>query len=199
MVDPSGNVTRLVQQWSDGEDGALDALVHLVYDDLRVIAHRHLRIMEGDATLHTTALVHEAYLRLEGVDGGTWKSRGHFFAFCSKAMRHVLIDYARRRQAAKRGGDLARVPLEEVEGSFDTEVVQVLAVDEALQRLSRHDKRMAGIVECRFFGGLTVAETAEALEVSTRTIEREWVRARVYLQGLLEPGEDRHGPAADIP
>lgn len=198
MSDSKGSITRLVQQWSDGEDGALDALVHLVYDDLRLIARRHLRTMEGDATLHTTALVHEAYLRLEGVDGGTWKSRGHFFAFCSKAMRHVLIDYARRRQAAKRGGDLARVPLEEVPGSFDAEVVQVLAVDEALQRLSRHDQRMAGIVECRFFGGLTVAETAEALQVSTRTVEREWARARVYLQRLLEPGDDRHGPAADI-
>lgn len=198
MADPSGNITRLVQRWSDGEEGALDALMDLVYDDLRVIAQRHLRRTEADSTLHTTALVHEAYLRLDGVNGGTWKSRGHFFAFCSKAMRHVLIDYARRRQAAKRGGDRARVPFEEVPASFDAEVVQVLAVDRALQRLARHDERMARIVECRFFGGLAVAETAEALEVSTRTIEREWARARVYLQRLLESGDDRRGPAAGI-
>lgn len=198
MVDSSGKITRLVQRWSEGEEGALDALVELVYDDLRVIAHRHLRRAEGDSTLHTTALVHEAYLRLEGVDGGTWKSRGHFFAFCSKAMRHVLVDYARRRQATKRGGDKARVPLEEVPGSLDADVVQVLAVDEALQRLARHDERMARIVECRFFGGLAVPETAEALQVSTRTVEREWARARIYLQRILDPGDDRHEPAADI-
>lgn len=199
MEDSRGSVTRLVQRWSEGEDGALDALIDLVYDDLRVIAHRHLRSTDGDPTLHTTALVHEAYLRLEGVEGGTWESRGHFFAFCSKAMRHVLIDYARRRRAAKRGGDQARVPLEEVPGSLDAEVVEVLAVNEALERLARHDERMARIVECRFFGGLTVAETAEALEVSTRTVEREWTRARIYLQRLLESGEDGPRPAADAP
>lgn len=199
MADDAGSITRLVQQWSEGKDGALDALIDLVYDDLRAIAHRHLRTLDGEPTLRTTVLVHEAYLRLDGVCGGAWESRGHFFAFCSTAMRHVLIDYARRHQAAKRGGDRARVPLEEVPGSVDAEVVQVLAVDEALQRLSHHDPRMAGIVECRFFGGLTVAETAEALEVSARTIEREWARARVYLQRLLEPGDDCHGPAAGIP
>lgn len=198
MADPSGNVTRLVQRWSDGEEGALDALIGLVYDDLRVIAHRHLRRAEADSTLHTTALVHEAFMRLEGADGGTWRSRGHFFSFCSKAMRHVLIDYARRRQAEKRGGDMARVSLEEVPGSLDAEVVQVLAVDRALQHLARHDERMARIVECRFFGGLEVAETAEALGVSTRTIHREWARARVYLQRLLEPGEDGKGPEEGI-
>ncbi|MEX2471189.1 MAG: ECF-type sigma factor [Gemmatimonadota bacterium] len=191
MADSTGSITRLVQQWSDGEDGALDALVHLVYDDLRVIAHHHLRTMEDDSTLHTTALVHETYLRLDGVHGGAWKSRGHFFAFCSTAMRRVLIDYARRHQAAKRGRERTRVPLEEVPGPFDAEVVQVLAVDEALRRLVKHDERMATIVECRFFGGLTVAETAEALEVSTRSIEREWARARVYLHRLLEPGSER--------
>lgn len=184
MADPTGDITRLVQRWSDGDEAALDDLVNLVYDDLRVIAHRHLRQSNGDLTLHTTALVHEVYFRLEGVDGGTWKSRGHFFAFCSGAMRHVLIDYARRRQAAKRGGDRRRVPLEEVP-TLDAEVVEVLAVDRALQRLAQHDERMAKIVECRFFGGLAVGETAEALGVSTRTIEREWTRARTYLHRLL--------------
>lgn len=185
MEESRGRITLLAQKWGRGDDEALDELVDLVYEDLRIIAHRHLRRTRDDATLRTTALVHEAFLRLAGVDSGTWKSRGHFFAFCSKAMRAVLIDYARRQDATKRGGKFDRVPLDEKVAALENEIQDVLIVDEAVRRLADHDARMARIVECRFFGGLTVGETAEALGVSKRTIEREWRRARTYLHRLL--------------
>lgn len=197
MEDSRGRITRLAQRWSEGDDEALSELVDLVYDDLRIIAHRHMRRRDGDSTIQTTALVHEAFLRLAKGDSGSWKSRGHFFAFCSKAMRHVLIDYARGRQAAKRGGNQAPVSLDGEVAAFEDEIVHVLAVHEALDRLAEHDERMARIVECRYFGGLTVAETAEALDVSKRTIERAWTRARTYLHRLLAPGAGPHGSSPE--
>ncbi len=205
MDDARGEITRLVQQWSEGDESALDGLIELAYDDLRVIAHRHLRRSRGDQTLQTTALVHEVYMRLAGVDEGAWATRAHFFAFCSKAMRRILIDYARRQQAAKRGGDRVRVPLTDQVASLDAEIAEVLAVDQALETLARHDERLAQIVECRFFGGLTVPETAEALDLSTRTVERDWVRARAYLYRMLrtdeeegEAGAEGGAPGADV-
>lgn len=192
-----GEITRLASQWSDGDEHAFDRLIELVYDDLRRLAHHHLELGARDAVLDTTALVHEAYLKLAKLEDGTWRGRAQFFAFCSKAMRRILIDYARRRQAAKRGGTRVRVPLVEDVAAVDTDVSEILAVEDALQRLEQRNVRMSRIVECRFFGGMSVRETAEALNTSTRTVEREWARARAYLYRALEAaGESADTEAA---
>lgn len=181
-----GEITRLAQRWSEGDDEAFDQLVELVYDDLRQIAHRHLANARRGHPVDTTALVHEAYLKLADVEGGVWEGRAQFLAFCSKAMRHILIDYARRRSAAKRGGERIQVPLRDDSAVVEAEVHRMLEIEEALRRLERHNERMARIVECRFFGGMSVADTSEALGTSTRTVEREWARARAYLHEELE-------------
>lgn len=180
-----GEITQLVRQWSGGDAEAFDQLIALVYDDLRRIAHHHLRAARG-GTVDTTALVHEAYLKLARVQGGSWDGRAQFFAFCSKAMRHILIDYARRRSAVKSGGDQTRVPLTENTAIVEAEVTRMLGVEEALRELEKHDARMGRIVECRFFGGMSVPDTAEALGTSPRTVEREWARARAYLYAALQ-------------
>lgn len=179
-----GEITQLVRQWSGGDAAAFDQLIALVYDDLRRIAHHHLRAARG-GTVDTTALVHEAYLKLARVQGGSWDGRAQFFAFCSKAMRHILIDYARRRAAVKSGGDQTRVPLTENTAIVEAEVTRMLGVEEALRELEKRDARMGRIVECRFFGGMSVPDTAEALGTSPRTVEREWARARAYLYAAL--------------
>lgn len=191
-LDPerAGEITRLASAWSRGEEGALDRLIEAVYDDLRALARRHLRVGERDALVDTTVLVHEAYLRLAGVDGATWESRAQFFAFCSKAMRRILIDFARRRRADKRGGDRVRVPLSDDAASVEARIDDILVVDDVLRRLEARSPRMAAVVECRFFGGLSVDETAEALDASPRTVEREWARARRYLQAALAGEEE---------
>lgn len=185
MTDDKGQITRLVGRWSDGDDEAFDQLIELVYDELKILARHHLRSNDRDGVVDTTVLVHEAYLRLAKVGEGDWEGRAQFFAFCSKAMRRILIDFARRRMAQKRGGDPIRIPLKEDLASVDAEASDILALDGALQRLEQRHPRMSRIVECRFFGGMTVAETAEALKASTRTVEREWSRARVYLRQAL--------------
>lgn len=192
MTHPDRAITQLVRQWSGGDDEAFERLIELVYPDLRRIAGRHLRLGEGSGTIDTTALVHEAYLKLAGAGGrnGEWPSRAHFFAFCSKAMRRILIDYARRRSAERRGGDLIRVPLDANLVALNREATEILALDQAMRELEALDPRMVRIVECRFFGGLSVLETAEAIDVSTRTVEREWTRARAYLRQMLQVEED---------
>jgi len=185
MNHDKGEITRLVSAWSDGDDDAFDRLIELVYDDLRGLAHHHLGLGARDDVVDTTVLVHEAYLKLAKVEGGSWRSRAQFFAFCSKAMRRILIDFARRRQTDKRGGTRVRVPLMEDTAAVDADISEILAVEDALQQLERRNARMARIVECRFFGGMSVPETAEALDTSTRTVEREWARARAYLHKAL--------------
>lgn len=185
-----GDITRLVEQWRSGDEEAFRRLIDLVYDDLRRIAHRHIRADRSDHTIQTTALVHEAYVKLAQQQDGAWPTRGHFFAFASRAMRHILIDYARRRQALKRGGARIRVPLTEGVEVADVEIAELLTLDEALDKLAQHSERMARIVECRFFGGLSVAETAETLDLSIRTVERDWTRARVYLHQAMGPAVD---------
>jgi RNA polymerase sigma factor (TIGR02999 family) len=184
-----GEITQLVRQWSEGDADAFDRLIDLVYDDLRSIAHRHLAVGARGGTVDTTALVHEAYLKLARVEGGTWDCRAQFFAFCSKAMRRILIDFARRRSAAKAGGGQVRVPLTEDSAVVEAEVTRMLGVEEALQLLEQRDPRMGRIVECRFFGGMSVPDTAEALGTSPRTVEREWARARAYLYAALQTDE----------
>jgi RNA polymerase sigma factor (TIGR02999 family) len=184
-----GEITQLVERWSSGDETAFDRLIELVYGDLRQIAHRHLRLDRPDHTINTTALVHEAYLKLAQHQEGVWRSRAHFFAFASRAMRHILIDYARHRHAQKRGGRRIQVPLTENVAAIDVEVAELLALEDALERLAQRSPRMAQVVECRFFGGLSVAETAEALDASVRTVERDWTRARAYLQQALGHGD----------
>jgi RNA polymerase sigma factor (TIGR02999 family) len=160
-----------------------------------VIAHKHLLSERSDHTLTTTALVNEAYVALSGRTGPAWQGRSQFFALLSKVMRHVLIDYARRRQAVKRGGAEVRVPLDENTMGTDADVFELLAVNRALDQLATRDARLVEIVECRFFGGMAEAEIAEALGVSTRTVERSWRKARAYLHTVLSadapPATDR--------
>jgi len=185
-----GEITRLAQSWSQGDEAAFDQLISLAYEDLRAIARRHLRLGSSRESIDTTALVHEAFIKLTGVEDGEWEGRAQFFAFCSKTMRHILTDFARRRAAEKRGGTLVRVPLTEAAAAVDEEVTEMLALEEALLALEKRNPRMARIAECRFFGGLSVSETAAALSTSTRTVEREWARARAYLYQALaqDPG-----------
>lgn len=185
MSSVSADITMLVARWSRGDEGAFDELMERVYPELRGLAHGQLRRGNRARTVSTTVLVHEAYLRLSGSSGGEWPDRAHFFAFCAKAMRHVLIDFARARGAEKRGGGRIRVTLTEDSEIVEAQALEVLALDEALCRLAERDARMARIVECRFFGGMSVSETADALDTSTRTVEREWARARAYLQHAL--------------
>lgn len=183
----SATVTQLLLDARAGDEGAFERLWPLVYDELRRLAHAQLRRERPGHTLITTGLVHEAYLKLASFEEGAWRSRAHFFAFCSKAMRRILIDQARRRDAVKRGGDRIRVPLTpEIRGEKD-DTADLLELLEALEGLEKRHPRMARIVECRFFGGMSVSETAQVLEVSVRTVERDWTRARAYLYEALTP------------
>jgi RNA polymerase sigma factor (TIGR02999 family) len=184
--DPE-DLAALVERWTRGDREAFDRLTEVLYDDLRAIAHRHLRTERPDHTLTTTALVHEAWVELSGRTGPAWRGRAQFFALLSRIMRNVLVDYARRRQADKRGGSDIRVPLDENAARVDAEVFELLRVNQALEQLEARDKRLAAVVECRFFGGMPEAQIAEALGVSARTVERDWRRARAYLYALLSP------------
>ncbi len=187
---PDDDLSLLVQQWNEGDPNAFDRIVEFVYDDLRQVAHRHLRSERPDHTLSTTALVHEAYAQLSSRTAPAWRGRPQFFALLSKVMRHVLIDYARRRRATKRGGDDVRVPLDEGRTSDDAELFDLLALDQAIDQLEAHNEQLARVVECRFFGGMQEAQIAEVLGVSTRTVERSWVRARLYLHAALTHGAE---------
>lgn len=163
----------------------VDRLLPLIYDELRQMAHRQLRRERGDHTLNTTALVHEAYLKL--VDQAQVSARGqtYFFGAASRAMRQVLIDYARRRKREKRGGDQERLPLEDKFFAVEAFAAELIDLDEALDRLAALNPRHAQVVECRFFGGLSVEETARVLDVSERTVKHDWALARAWLYRTL--------------
>jgi RNA polymerase sigma factor (TIGR02999 family) len=165
---------------------SVDETVALAYQELRAIAHLRLMATAPGGTLSTTALVHEAYLKL--VDGSPTglRDRAHLLALASLAMRHVLIDRARERSTVKRGGEPKRITLDEAELSVDEEPEAVLQLNDALDRLAAFEPRLARVVECRFFGGLTESETADALGVTVRTVQRDWVKARVLLKRALE-------------
>lgn len=180
-------MTRLLEAYSAGDESVVDRLIPLVYSDLRRLAHRRLRSEPADLTLDTTALVHETYLNLVDQTRCDWNDRAHFFAVASRLMRRVLIDYARKKKAEKRGGGAVRVTLQEEMAATDPGFGDLLALDDALEELAAHHERMGRVVECRFFGGMTVEETAAALNVSTRTVERDWTRARAYLKRALRP------------
>ena len=168
-----------------GRRDTLDSLMPVVYDQLRQIAHRQLAIREQGATLSTTGLVHEAYLKLVDQSRIAWGDRAHFFALASVAMRHVLVDRARARLSQKREGNLQRVTLDNVQIADDDQPEALLELNDAVAHLAEVEPRLARVVECRFFGGLSEEETAEALGVTTRTVQRDWVKARMLLRRAL--------------
>jgi RNA polymerase sigma-70 factor (ECF subfamily) len=180
-----GDITSLLAQWRNGDKQALDALVPLVYDELHRIAHAHLRGERIDHPLQTTALVHEAYVRLVDITRLTFDSRTHFFAMAARLMRQVLVDHARRERAVKRGGGVTIRSLDGVDAAVSENMVDVLALDAALHDLEALDSRLCRVVELKYFAGLTIDETAAALELSPVTIERDWAMAKAWLYKRL--------------
>ena len=187
-VSPQNEVTRLLDALQLGDRAALDRLVPLVYAELHALAHGQRQRWQGDHTLDTTALVHEAYLKLVDQSRASWESRGHFLATAAKAMRHILINYARDRRAEKRGGHQPKLSLEELSEGLggaavlsDDRAELLIALDVALTKLEQVNERQSRIVECRFFGGLTIEETAAALGISTASVSRGWALAQVRL------------------
>lgn len=188
-----GDVTRLLEAVRAGDRESLDEVFALIYDELKEIAGRQRRRWRGNHTLDTTSLVHEAYVRLVGQAELAAENRAHFSALAARAMRHILVDYARQRDARKRGGGLERMPLEALDGpeaglkiSEDGSGL-LLELDAALDRLEQVDERSARVVEQRFFGGLTIEETAAALGISARTVKRDWAVAQAWLRREMQP------------
>jgi RNA polymerase sigma factor (TIGR02999 family) len=174
-------VTELLIQWRKGDQQALNQLMPLVYDELRKLASRYLRRERPGHTLQTTALVHEAYLKLVDQRDANWENRLQFFAVAARLMRRILVDYARRRCASKRGGDVYKLSLDEALVPSEEKDGELLALDEALDRLAAIDSQQSRVVELRVFAGLTLEETAEALNISPRTVRREWTMAKAWL------------------
>jgi RNA polymerase sigma factor (TIGR02999 family) len=205
---PDQPVTQLLAKWRGGNEQALGELTGLVYQELRSLAQRHLRRERPNHTIQRTALVHEAFVRLVNQQSVDWQSRAHFFGLASNLMRRILVDHARARLASKRGGGIVAVSLDEITNPTEPEdsgastspsyaepgVVDgetdddVTAIDEALTRLAALDERQAKIVEMRYFGGLTIEETAQALDISDATVKREWTLARAWLRRELSKG-----------
>jgi RNA polymerase sigma factor (TIGR02999 family) len=196
MVSAPG-ITQLLIEWRNGNPAALDQLIPLVYGELQLIAQSHLSCQGNGHTLQTADLVHEAYLRLVRQQETDWQDRAHFFAVAAQIMRHLLVDHARAKHRAKRGGDTIQLALKEEfvkqPGQNGEPAIDLLALDEALDRLGQHDARKCRIVELRYFGGLSVEETAEALGVSAITVKREWLKAKVWLVQFLNGGRDASG------
>jgi RNA polymerase sigma factor (TIGR02999 family) len=190
MKTPSGDVTRLLLQWNRGDAAALERLIPLVAGELRRLAAHHLRRERAGHTLQPTALVNEAYLRLVDSRGMAWQDRAHFFGIASRLMRQILVEHARRRMSGKRGGGARQVTLEEWVAVEHPRAVDVLALEEALGRLAAIDARKAPVVELKFFGGLSVEETAEVPGVSAGTALRDWAMARAWLLRELGGGGD---------
>lgn len=193
-TDPShlATIDHLLHRLADGDRAAFDMLLPLVYDELHHLAAHHRRKWSGDDTLNTTAIVHEAYLRLAGAPEPEWRSQPHFMAVASRAMRHILLDHAREQQRQKRGGGQKRIPWHEVEAAIhggsnaaDAGADALVALDDALRRLEQHDARQSRIVECRFFGGMSIQETGEALGISPATVKRGWTMAQAWLHREL--------------
>jgi|SRR5581483_6257821 len=184
--DPSSEVSALLLAWSEGDETALARLTPLVYQELRRLAHRQMKREWAHETLQTTALVNEAWLRLMGAQRVRWQDRAHFFAISAKLMRRILVDYARRRNV-KRGGGVPHVPLEQADVPISVNL-NLLALDELLNALERFDSRKAKVVELRFFGGLSVEEVAEVLNIAPITVIRDWNHARAWLYTELAKG-----------
>jgi RNA polymerase sigma-70 factor (ECF subfamily) len=181
MTFSTPDLTELLSDWQQGDQRALAKLTPLVYDELRRIAHRYVQRERNGHTLETTALVNEAYLRLAGQKKIGWQNRSHFFAFTAQVMRHLLIDHARRRRFAKHGGEAAQIPLAEAELMSQDRARELVDLDEALRELAQLDLRKSRVVELRYFGGLSLEETAAVLDVSVMTVRREWRAAKAWL------------------
>jgi RNA polymerase sigma-70 factor (ECF subfamily) len=188
MAPAAGHVTQLLADVQDGRPNAAPQLFPLVYEELRRLARRQMRSERSDHTLQATALVHEAYFRLVNQPERTWQNRTHFIRIAAQVMRRMLIDYARARRTDKREGGLQRVPLEEPLLLTEEQSDELLALNEALERLAQFDPRQSRVVELRFFGGLTVEETAEALGMSPKTVKRDWSVARAWLHREVTKG-----------
>ena len=186
---PGHQITQLLVRWREGDQRALDELMPLVYDELRRLAAHYMRGERPGHTLQTSALVNEAYLRLAGQEEIQWQSRAHFFAIAAQAMRRILVDHARRRGGQKRGGGAPKVALDEALIISADRAAEVVALDEALTRLAEVDPRKSRVVELRFFGGLSVEDTAEVLSVSPGTVMREWTFIKAWLKREITGGE----------
>ena len=184
------SLTQLLTAAGEGEESAREQLWGLIYDELRRMAHRQMADEAPGRTLQTTALIHEAYLRLGAGQNIQWADRRHFFAAAAEAMRRIRVDDARKRGALKRGGGRPPLHLEEEPAVFDQDPTEVLAIDEALEKLKRSAPRQADVVKLRYFAGLTVDETADALEISRRTVDLEWRLARAWLHRELKEIDD---------
>lgn len=186
-------VTQVLIDWSNGDRAAADRLMPLIYDELRQIARGYLQGERADHTLQATGLVHEAYLRLVDQTTTTWQNRAHFFGVAAGVMRRVLVDHARRHRTEKRGGTWDKLEFDEALAPGFSRRVDLVALDDALQDLAKRDPRQSQIVELRFFGGLTTEEAAEVLDVSPRTVKREWRRAKAWLRREIIGKEEKPG------
>jgi RNA polymerase sigma factor (TIGR02999 family) len=185
QVPHTPEITNLLREWGEGDDAALDELFPLVYDELHRQARNYLRGERPGHTLQTTALLHEAYLRLAGYERGRWENRFQFFAFAAKLMRHVLVDHARAKQREKRGAGALKISLADLNLVTPEPDLDLLALNEALDRLNKIDQQQVRVVELRYFGGLSLEETADALEISRATAARDWNVARAWLHREL--------------
>jgi len=183
-------VTELLVRWNEGDLASRDALIPLVYDELRRIAQKHLAGQRSDHTLQATALVHEAYMRLVNRKAVNWQGRTHFFALSAQMMRQILVDHARMRKASKRGGGAVTLVLEEAVGYAKGASLDLIELDNAMKRLASLDPRQCQIVELRFFGGLSIEEAARVVDISPATAKREWATARVWLHHAMEEGAE---------
>lgn len=189
-IETRARITALLQAGRDGDPQVLDHLVPLIYDELREMAHGHLAREQSNVTLQTTALVHEAYVRLADQTQVTARGRAYFFAAAAQAMHRVLVDRARRRKAQKRGSGQTHLSLDENQIAVDSFAADLLDLDRALGALAERNPRLTRVVECRFFGGMNIEETAEALSISPRTVQNDWKVARAWLYHALEHTTD---------
>ncbi len=183
-------ITQLLFNWSQGDKAALDQLVPLVYPELRRLAKRHMAREDPAHTLQTSALINEAYLKLVDQKSVEWQSRAHFFAVAAQVMRHILVDHARTRNYAKRGGGALKLPLDEAAALTEQRAAQLIALDDALSDLSALDGRKSQIIELRFFGGLSLEETAEVMKISPSTVQREWRAAKAWLHHAMSKTDE---------
>jgi RNA polymerase sigma factor (TIGR02999 family) len=181
----SSSITQLLLKWSDGDGSAREELMPLVYDELRQLARKYLRRERANHSLQPTALVNEAYLRLVDQQSVQWENRAQFFGLAAKLMRNILVDHARHREAAKRGGPHYSISVSKADRVSQNSEVDLVALHEALERLAARDNQKCSIIELRFFGGLTIEETAEVLDISHATVERDWKMARAWLRREL--------------
>ena len=191
MPGSPNEVTELLIKWSKGDKAALDELMPVIHSELRRLARRYMARERPGHTLQTTALINEAYVRLVDQQGVEWQDRAHFFAVAAQIMRHILVDHARKYQSEKRGAGLQKIALDDVAVANQERASELIALDEALDALAALDPRQSQIVELRFFGGLTVEETAEVMKLAPITVMREWRLAKAWLRDAIAGGHDR--------